>query len=347
MELLKKSKFNPLVFRVDGSAEIGIGHVMRCITLAEELSRRNFRPVFCTKPIDRLLVNEILEKDFEVSEIPIVANPKEDAGYLMLAVQKYGARVVILDGYNFNSYYLKQIRKDSGLLFSIDDIAQTYYCSDIVLNQNINATSRMYSGKVSKGTKLLLGVDYAILRPEFKRLHIHKRSFNKVNNILVTFGGADRDNQTPKVLKALEKVRADFHITVVSGISNPNKDSIRDYVTSSNKSIEVFDNAKNMGELMLNADIAISSGGSTAWELCCLGLPTLQIILAENQEGAAEELDRREVTVNLGWHERVSEDDIVATVEELINNAEKRSRMSCNGRSIVDGRGAERVASEI
>ncbi len=211
-----------ILIRADGSAEIGTGHIMRCMCLAEELSKRDFNPVFCIKPVSGPIVSEILRKGFEVFEIPSPADSDADVFSFRQAIEKYSCKAVILDGYHFDASYLNQIRDHVDFILSIDDIAETFYCSDIVLNQNIYADENMYNGSMSGDTKLLLGPAYALLRDEFLKQSTVKRDFEKVRNILVSFGGADCDNQTMKVLVALEKVREDFTITAVLGISNNN-----------------------------------------------------------------------------------------------------------------------------
>lgn len=338
---------NTVLIRADGSKDIGTGHVMRCLCLAEELSVHALKPVFCTKPFSGALVSEIEARGYEVFQIPVDADAETDVSYFRRTLEQYNCRAAITDGYHFDAFYLGQIRGGVDVLLSIDDIAGTFYCSDIVLNQNINASREMYEGKTADNTRLLLGPHYALLRSEFRKLATVKRDFEEVHNVLVTFGGADRDNQTLKTLKAMEEIERDFSVTAVLGYSNEYADSVREYAASSGREIEVLRNADNMSELMVKADLAVTSGGSTSWELCCLGLPALQIILAENQADIVEELDRREMTVNLGWYDRVTGSDISSALLKLIDDRNMRITLSRNGQSAVDGKGVQRVALEI
>ncbi len=337
---------NRIAIRVEGSSKIGTGHVARSLTLAQEFSRRGVESVFCLKDVDGLLSDEISRKGFQVSRIPVSASFKEDAKCFTLTFEKYHCQGAVLDGYDFNQNYLESVRASIPFILSIDDLAETVFCSDMVLNQNINATAKIYEGKVSSRIKLLLGPAYALLREEFNKLHAVPKDFSRVKNILVTFGGADPHNVTLKAIRALERLCGDFRITVVVGVSNPHEQEIKNYTALSKSQIHVLKNVDHMGELMVDADMAISSGGSTSWELCCLGVPTLQIMLAENQRNVITGLDERGVTINLGWHEDVTEEMIHQGAANLMADGDKRRAMSSRGKSLVDGRGAERVVSQ-
>lgn len=338
---------NRIAMRVEGSSQIGTGHVARSLTLAQEFSRRGVESIFCLKDIDGLLAEEILRKGFQVSRIPVSADSKEDAECFTLAFEKYDCQGAVLDGYEFNQNYLESIRRRIPFILSIDDLAETVFCSDIVLNQNINASTRIYEGKVSPHTKLLLGLSYALLREEFSKLNTVRKDFSRVKDILVTFGGADPYNVTLKTIRALEKLRGNFRITVVLGLSNPHEQEIKNYTALSKSRIRVLKNVDHMGELMVEADMAISSAGSTSWELCCLGVPTLQIMLARNQMHVITHLNDRGVTTNLGWHENVTEEMIHQVAADLMADGDQRRVMSSKGKSLVDGRGAERVVSQV
>jgi len=338
---------NAVCIRVDGSSDIGTGHVIRCLAVAEELSGRGFKPVFCTRDFDSGLIEKIKARGFELSVIPVNLSIEEDMKHFTRLGQKHNADIAITDNYHFRDNYIEYLKDNFSVLVSIDDIADAFFYSDILINQNINATSEMYKDKIGKGTKLLLGPEYAMLSPEFKKYHNKPRDFSEVKNILVTLGGVDPENQTLKVLKALEMVDNDFSITAVLGVSNRNKEIIRDYVGKAKKNINLRENVSNMAELIYEADIAIGAGGSTSWEFCCLGIPMIIIFLADNQKGVAEGLCERGIAVNLGWYKHVTENDIKVAVENLIDSPYKREIMSLKGKETVDGKGTERAVNEI
>lgn len=338
---------NTVCIRVDGSSDIGTGHVIRCLALAEELSERGYKPVFCTRDYDSGLIEKIKSRGFDFQVMPAALSMQEDMEHFTKLGKKHNADAVITDNYHFTDKYLKYLKENFKVLVSIDELAETYFYSDLLVNQNIYATPKMYKGKTENGTKLLLGPDYALLKSEFKKYHSQSREFGRVKNILVTLGGVDPDNQTLKVLKALDKIKADFSITAVIGISNSHVEDISAFAESSQKTIKLLRDVNNMAELMHASDIAVSAAGSTSVELCCTGLPNIMIILADNQERIGEGLAEAGISINLGWFENVSETMIQGTVERLINDQDLRKSMGHRGRVVVDGNGAGRIVDEI
>ncbi len=337
----------PVAIRVDASSQIGFGHVARCMTLAEALSKNGQEIIFCIKENGKILLDFMTRRSFQVHLVPGGANAHEDAQSLVAAVKKHQCRAAILDGYEFDDAYLQSIRPHVSFMLSIDDLAQTSFCSDMVLNQNVHASAEHYQGKLSNDHKLLLGPRYALLRSEFGELSSRQRDFPEVKNILVTFGGADPRNVTLKALEALKEIKGDCLVNVTLGLANPHKKEIQEYVFKSKRNIQLFENTPRMAELMLEADLAISSGGTITWELCCLGVPTLQIILAQNQINAVQELARRGITQNIGWHEQTSTQQIHQAVAGLMADRQTRKEMSARAKALVDGLGTQRVMSEI
>jgi UDP-2,4-diacetamido-2,4,6-trideoxy-beta-L-altropyranose hydrolase len=334
-----------ILFRVDGSTRIGTGHIMRCLALAEEFKRHGVEAVFITKDYDRAIIRRIRSAGYSVMVIPADCNLKRDLELMLKFIKRLKPKTVITDSYDLTSEYLAGLKSGfkEGLLVSIDDIFKNHFYSDIVLNQNSTATRDKYKGKIEPYTKLLLGPRYALLRKEFRQRVTKERKFNKVRNVLVTLGGADPDNQVLKTVKALEASGMDFNITVVVGISYRYLKILKQFVMQARKSIRIVYNTDNMAELMKQADIAISAGGTTCWELACMGLPNIIIVLADNQCGIARQLDKAGVSVNLGWFKKVTGNQIKKIVENLINKPSQRRQMSRKGEKLVDGLGVTRV----
>lgn len=272
---------------------------------------------------------------------------EEDAKYFTMLSKKYNAEVVITDNYHFTDDYLKYLKHNLRVIVSIDDIAETFFCSDILINQNIYATKEIYHGKISNDTKLFLGPRYAILGPEFCSYHPLEKECDTVKEVLVTLGGVDLENQTLRVLRALDKVEEDFSVTVVLGVSNPHMDELVSFAESSQGAIRVLVNVNNMAELMYNADIAISASGTTSWELCCVGLPIIMMALADNQRNVGKRLAEAGISINLGWFNDVTETMIQESVKNLINDQKLRVSMREHGKALVDGNGAARIVDEI
>jgi UDP-2,4-diacetamido-2,4,6-trideoxy-beta-L-altropyranose hydrolase len=160
-------------------------------------------------------------------------------------------------------------------------------------------------------------------------------------------GGADPKNVTSKVLRAIHMLdRPDIAIDVVIGNLSPYHDEIKT-LASKIPNTSCHHNVENMAELMASADLCIGAGGTTTWERCCVGLPTISIILAENQKSISESLHKEGAIINLGWYHNVTENNIKEGIEGLINNPQKMASMSDKSRRLVDGEGVNRVIDTI
>jgi UDP-2,4-diacetamido-2,4,6-trideoxy-beta-L-altropyranose hydrolase len=250
-----------------------------------------------------------------------------------------------VDGYHFRGEYQRRIKDAGSSLLFVDDYGHAeHYSADFVLNQNVYAYEGFYQNRESYA-KLLLGAKYALLRREFWQWQGWVREIPAVaRKILVTLGGADPDNVTLKVIQALQEVKIEgLEVVVVVGASNPNYEKLLAAAEKSEVSIELRRNVTNMPEFMAWADVAIAAGGSTTWELAFMGLPSVLIVLANNQRAIAEELNNMGVAVNLGWHGNLSVDYLSQKIIKLIEKEKKRSQMTKLSQQLVDGDGSDRV----
>jgi len=341
---------NNAIFRCDGAAHIGLGHVMRCLALADGLRRNGYSNItFVSKDYDNKVLAKIRSHDFKVDEIPRHADLREDLGRVMGLVRDNNGAIVITDSYEIDFHYLRELKNRNVFLICIDDLARIHFPSDVVLNQNLYALEENYS--VEPYTKLLLGPQYALLRREFSERCVALPSVReKVKSILVTMGGSDLYRQTSKVVSALSGInsliRDKVMVQVVVGIGH-NHSQLSFFDGGENCQLKVVTGPDNLLQLMTEADLAICAGGSTCYELACLGIPAITMSLADNQRKIAERLSKEEVSVYLGYYQEVSAEDITHAVELLMENYEKRRKMSAQGRNLVDGQGVGRVVKEI
>jgi UDP-2,4-diacetamido-2,4,6-trideoxy-beta-L-altropyranose hydrolase len=255
---------------------------------------------------------------------------------------------LVLDGYNFDENYHAGIRRAGIRLIVIDDMAHlAHYEADIIVNQNIGAHYGAYS--CNAGAKLLLGTKYAMVRPEFTRERSREKTIPPVaGKVLVTFGASDPENVTSMMIRCLQMLRIpDLHAKVVIGPAHPHAYVASEVTASSGGTIEILRNVQDMAEVMAWADMAVSAAGSTCWELACVGVPFMVIILAENQAAIARGLAESGNGVNLGWFSEVKAEMAARHIEEFMMDREKRLLLSKNVRTMVDGRGAERVVRAI
>jgi UDP-2,4-diacetamido-2,4,6-trideoxy-beta-L-altropyranose hydrolase len=318
---------------------IGTGHVMRCLALVQGLQSAGHRPIVAAAQITPTLINRIETLGIELIHIQHQPASSDDAQTTIALAHQYQAPWIVVDGYHFAGL---------NLLFFDDYQHATHYYADLVLNQNVYAHPALYENR-EPYTQLLLGTRYALLRPDFLQWQGWQRSPNTpARKILVTMGGADPDNVTLKILQAIQYSKLEGLETIaVIGGSNPHWESLQSVVRASQGSIQLKQNVTNMPKLMAWADVAIAAGGTTAWELAFMGLPTLMLILAENQRAIAEKLDELGVVVNLGWHGDVTIEAIAVALTNLLSDSTRRFDMTQRSQTLVDGRGVERVLESL
>ena len=336
-------EYKNLIIRADADTRMGTGHVMRCIALAQAWQDQGGDVTFLSYCDSEALRQRIIDEGFDFMPIEkLHPDPSdlEETLKCLSAIRNW----VVLDGYHFTPDYQKAIRENGYRLLVIDDMAHfDHYHADILLNQNIHATSLHYS--CDKDTVKLLGCEYVLLRREFLKYKDWKREIpEKATKILVTLGGADPDNVTLKVIRALNNLNdPNLEVKIVTGPANPNIKSLEKEFHLSPFTFDLVHNVHNMPELMTWADMVISAGGSTCWELAFMGLPSMIITVAENQAGIAEGLGKAGAAVDLGWYENISVNQCAQALKEILQDKNKRSCFSEQGQKLVNGKGEQKI----
>jgi UDP-2,4-diacetamido-2,4,6-trideoxy-beta-L-altropyranose hydrolase len=274
-----------IIIRADANSQTGIGHMMRCIALCQSWKKQGGEVNFITYCENESLLNRLEREDFRVTQLQSTYPDLIDWYTIEQAMTKFPDAWVVIDGYHFDHTYQLKVKKSGHRLLVIDDMAHLrHYYGDLVLNQNISAESLHYS--CEPYTRLLLGPRYTLIRSEF--LSWRGRSIkNPVlsRKLLITMGGGDYHNITLKVINTLKRFDIfNLNIKITVGPSNPHIKILKKAILFSGKPIQIFQNEKNMPELMDWADVAITAGGSTCWELAFMGVPFLAFIVAENQK---------------------------------------------------------------
>ena len=337
-----------LIIRADASTKIGSGHLMRCIALAQFCKSNISNVIFITSCNNEALLSRIIDDGFQVVRLEKAYPDPKDLEVMSKILNDNPGSWVVLDGYHFDSGYQLHLKEKSCRLLIIDDMNHhDHYYADIVLNQNINAEEISYS--CEHDSCLLLGTRYVLLRNEF--LTCTKLKFETpgtVRNLMVTLGGSDPGNVTLKIIQALNKLKtSNLHVKVTAGPSHPQISSLRKAAGMAPFPIEIIHNVRKMTDLMAWADLAISAGGTTCWELAYMGVPFAVIILAKNQERIAAGLDNAMAAINLGWYSSLTSDALTECLLNLIENKDKRMALSLNGKNLVDGLGIERVQKRM
>jgi UDP-2,4-diacetamido-2,4,6-trideoxy-beta-L-altropyranose hydrolase len=336
-----------LLIRCDASVAVGTGHAMRCLALAQAWQDAGGDAVFAMAQATPAVEQRLRLEDVEVVRVQAERGSADDARQTAVLASETQAAWIAVDGYCFGSDYQAAL-KHAGLkvLFIDDNGHAAHYSADLVLNQNAGASESLYPSR-DVSTRLLLGPRFAMLRREFTSWREWKREIPAVAcRVLVTMGGSDPENVTQRVIEAILPA-GKFETTVVVGGSNPHLAGLREFVGNSSCGVRMVENASNMPELMANADVAVAGAGTTSWEMCFLGLPALLIVLADNQQGVADELGKQGIMVDLGGGSGIAGSAITTHLRALAESPVVRLEMSARARALVDGLGAERVVSAL
>ncbi|MCF7970953.1 MAG: UDP-2,4-diacetamido-2,4,6-trideoxy-beta-L-altropyranose hydrolase [Methylococcaceae bacterium] len=363
-----------VVFRVDASIQIGIGHVMRCLALAQGLAAKEHRVSFICRAHPGHLIEYIQQQGFVVFIIKnqlLGSNPIRDGNGLegadvlfhahwLGASQQEDAYVcqayldsimpdwLIVDHYALDERWHKFLHASYKKLMVIDDLADRKHACQLLLDQTYGRAYSDYQPLVSDGSELLLGSSYALLRPEFvawRDNSLQRRKSAPFKQLLISLGGIDKENVTSEVLSALKKcdLPRDLSIIVVMGSGAPFLSNVQDLVATLPNMTEVKVNVQNMAELMANSDIAIGAAGTTVWERCCLGLPSMVIMLAENQRLIFECLQKEQVV----WV--LKREQLLVDIQACFSHLTSAELLGYSRRSmnLVDGLGVDRVVQKL
>ena len=271
-----------LVIRADAGREIGTGHVMRGLALAQAWQDAGGEAVFVSRCESARLKDRLRSHGFGLRELA-GSWPEyiADASSTVDVARSVGARWVVVDGYHFDQSYQRSIRDAGFKLLYVDDCNHlSKYAADILLNQNIGAPFLQY--RCNSDARLLLGTDYVLLGRQFRRnrpsRHRHPCTARR---LLVTMGGSDPHNATGRVLRGLrENCPAELHVRVVVGVANKYRQDLVSVAETCACRVEVLEATDDMPGLMQWADVALSAGGSTCWELLYMGVPSAVLVLA-------------------------------------------------------------------
>lgn len=343
-----------VVIRTDASQEIGTGHVMRCLSLAEELKRQGTEVTFVCRDLDGNMSDTVRKKGYCVYLLPNnlkIGNKNrnkglsdaslagldwaEDAEHTKKFIrEKTHWDLLIVDHYGLDCRWEKELREVADKIMVIDDLANRSHDCDILLDQNVyDSPENRYKRLLPDDCRLLLGPKYSILREEFFEARYkvqEKKVINAVERVLVFFGGSDPTGETEKAIDVIRDLKPDNTIfDVVVGDSNPRKHLI-EASCSDMKNVNYFCQIENIAELMVKADLSIGAVGTASWERCYLGLVSIVIITADNQKEVAEKLTKENVIINLGCSDKVCISDIKKELERLLITPEQINIMSEN-----------------
>jgi UDP-2,4-diacetamido-2,4,6-trideoxy-beta-L-altropyranose hydrolase len=343
-----------VVFRADASAAGGIGHVMRCLALAEALSGYGVRSAFVAyglAPVTRATIRDAGHALLLGSEPVAPQRWMEDARTTIGSLAALSERPtwIVVDNYALDGKWEREIRSTGARIAVVDDLANRHHECDLLVDQTARPGKEgRYHALVPDHCALLLGPRYAMLRREFeeRRNRTSPRSA-RLKRLLISYGGSDPTGETLKAVAAVLSVpNLTLQVDVVAGVANPRANEIQ-AACSADARLRFYPQLDRMAESMAEADLAIGACGMTSWERCALYLPALATIVTDNQRAIGGTLSAMGAVKLLGWHDLVTSDTIAAVLSALANNPELLSRMSQAAGAVTDGAGAGRIAEAM
>ncbi|MDG2094648.1 MAG: UDP-2,4-diacetamido-2,4,6-trideoxy-beta-L-altropyranose hydrolase [Phycisphaerales bacterium] len=355
-----------ILFRADGSDQIGFGHLVRCSTLARQLCADGARVMLATRSMDQcpewvsdLFPGEVHELRNDGAGCPDDGDPvphaswlpttqNEDASHVVELLSDLGLQTIdclVVDHYGIDARWHRQLRPSCKRIMAIDDLADRALDVDILLDQNRSPDLAIvaYEHRLPDDSRLLAGPEWSLIREEFRDSRVQPRSLNEESpRVLVIMGGSDPDELTTQVLRSLTSIEHELEITAVIGRADQ-YEKLESLGSSMRHSLDVRVAERNMAALMAQADIAISAAGSTVWELCFMGIPMALAATEINQSAVIQQAEAAGAAVrlpDLGAHV------IKAVLSTILNGRGRLGVMSRAGQQLVDGEGARR-ASEV
>ena len=369
-----------VVIRADANSKIGMGHVMRCLSVADALLKRGEEVLFVTAddtPVPLLtkkgIPYRVLHTDYAdmeaelpgllciLQELTQRAELPEEVLSRMSSQRKDIA--ILVDSYYVTEKYLAALKKRITTIY-MDDIYAFSYPVDMLINYNIYGEEMGYEKDAAfADTKLLLGANYVPLREEFSAGAGYVQSRKELSlgaanvtlaeegGILITTGGSDSFNLAGQLLMEAMKYDAlkekEYH--VVSGSLNPHIGELQ-ALAEKHGNIHIHCNVTNMAELMAESEVALSAGGSTLYELCAMGVPVIAFSFAENQERLVQTFVKRGIA-QYGGNYRTDGNKMIqntiAGLQKLCGDEALKTEYRRKALQLVDGRGAERIAEAL
>jgi UDP-2,4-diacetamido-2,4,6-trideoxy-beta-L-altropyranose hydrolase len=350
-----------IAFRVDASRAIGTGHLMRCLTLADALVAEGHGCAFVARDhadapleliearghaVHRLLVKRRSGTDGDLAHSHWLPASQERDSAETLASLGDGFDWMVVDHYALDARWHGMMRQAVDRLLVIDDLADRQLDCDILVDQNLQEAVGRYAGLVRRtDCRTLLGPRFAIIAPAFERLRgdVLARPIGDVARLSVFLGGMDVSGATILALNALTKAGVDgLEVDVIANRQNPRFEEIAEWCDA-RKAASLIPHASDMASLLARADLAIGAGGVTMWERCCLGIPSVVVIIAKNQRSGARAIAFEQAAVVAGDASELDEDRLASILGPLARDREQRSRLRTKSSALVDGKGRNRV----
>lgn len=338
-----------VLIRADSSTDIGAGHVSRCGALAEALYARGVRSTLLTRDLPGSVAGateamDVISLPATLSDDPL-GNVRSAEIARSWLEQDQEPSWLVVDHYDLDAEWERAARGDRTKVLAIDDLADRTHECHLLLDQNLaHDGAARYAPRVPAGCGLLLGPQFALLRPAFAEAHSQAYVRQRVRRVLLFFGGGDAFDVTTRAIEAIDLLApADVLFDVVVGAGNQRARAISELVGRI-PIVKYHVQTDRMAALMANADISVGAGGIAIWERCCVGLPALIVVTAENQRGVVKEATESGLCREIGDASEIRPVTIAAALDDALSGRLNIVEMSRKALSITDGAGASRVA---
>lgn len=335
----------PILIRTDVNKKVGIGHLMRCLTISRVWKQKGGKVIFFLSSLSSAMQQFLEPYQLDVRTHKVEPGSKQDAERTLTLAHELQADWVIADGYWYGPEFQKTVASGAARLMLIDPLgAPQHNTAQIIVNANIYASEGYYRQR-SQDAILLLGPKYLPLRPEFaESTPSFKDTSAAPKNILISLGGGDPDNVTSQVLRSLADFSDNLHLTAVIGPANENWQSLNEFAQNSDADrITLLKSPYNMPELMAQTDMAILAGGSTVWEAMYMGVPVILLSYAENQLRVVNKLKEMGLALYAGHFNGQIPPTFRRHCKTMLQDSHLRRQLSEQGRQLIDGRGSERI----
>ena len=360
-----------ICFRVDSGWAIGTGHLMRCLSLADAFRARGLACVFLSRDHEGSAAGLVASRGHRVQSLgpAVAADPKNhatwigsdmmwDAADTAAAIYNLsgnaGARILFVDHYGISAPWERALRASCHVLAVLDDMNDRPHDCDLLVDQNLGKTARFYKGLIPEHALVLAGADFAPIRPEFAEERpgslARRMDGETQRRIFVAYGGIDADDSSSLTVAAIEALRersefADLAADVVISSRAPHIDALRRRISAAGPHICLYVDTPAVARLMSHSLVACGGGGVTALERCVVGLPTLMLIQASNQEQMGNSIELSGAGRVIGRSSEVALAEIREALAELLADPAGLTKMSTAAAALCDGHGLERIVT--
>lgn len=334
-----------VVFRVDASQEIGAGHTMRCLTLADALAAAGWKCSFAVGPQTLAIVANLKEAPHEVIEL---------SGDRIQPMQQRwpdGVDLLVIDHHDLGAAYEVACRPWAPRIFVIDDLAKRIHDCDLLLDQNLGRDESSYAGLVSPDCPVLIGPYYSLLRPQFPEIRetaIERRErLGQTRRVMISLGATDPHQMTIPIMERVTLNAPDVEMDIVIASAANHIEKVQALAKRLGENVRIHTDVQDMARLMQNVDLSIGSPGTTSWERCCLGLPTLLLVTADNQRSNVPPLEAAGAAILVGDWLQPDWDRFDDALAVLSADPERLRAMARKSFGVCDGAGTGRVIAAI